>query len=447
MQIVSLEEIEIRDRKRKMIAAGPLAELKDGILSVGNLHPPVFWFDKSTQKWVLSVGERRTRAIQAIAKEGKTYYANNQKIEPGTIGILELSEFLDEAGRLEAEIYENIQREDFTWQERAQALADLHALRSADNPNQTLRQTGEELVEKNTFESPKAAAKAVSHSTIIANNLSDPSIAKARNAKEAYQLILKKQQEQLDAAIARRVIRDAPLKPVVEIRHGDLTIEMAGLPGEFVDLILADPPYGIGAGSGGFRSRTVHHHNYDDSPENAKEVALHILTEGFRVCKPRANLFMFCDIHLFSWLQVVAANMGWKPFPRPGIWGKSDSEGLAPWGSSGFRITTEFLFFATKGQRGLHSSPTDYLRFNRKNRSERLHAAEKPVDLLSELIKCSTLPGDFVLDPCCGSGSTLVAVKETKRIGMGIEKDKAYYDLAMSNVFSDLVAAQMEPEQ
>lgn len=447
MQVVPISEVEIRDRKRKVIASGPLNELKEGILSVGNLHPPVCWRDAATGKWILSVGERRTRAIQAIAKEGKPYYANNQKIEPGYIGILELSEFLDEAGRLEAEIYENIQREDFTWQERAQALSDLHALRSSENPGQTLRKTGEELVAKENFESPKAAARAVSQSTIISNHLADPTIAKARSAAEAYGLILKKQQEMIDAAIARRVLRESGNKPAVEIRHADLTIELQTLPEGFVDLILADPPYGIGAGGSGFRSRTVHHHNYEDSPEIAKEVALHILTEGFRVCKPRANLFMFCDIYLFNWLQSVAANMGWKAFPRPAIWGKSDSEGLAPWGSSGFRITTEFLFFATKGQRGLGSPPTDYLRFNRKPRSERLHAAEKPVELLSELIKCSTLPGDFVLDPCCGSGSTLVAVKETKRIGMGIEKDKAYYDLAMSNVFSDLVQQKVEPVQ
>ena len=137
--------------------------------------------------------------------------------------------------------------------------------------------------------------------------------------------------------------------------------------------------------------------------------------------------------------------MGWKPFPRPVIWGKSDSEGLAPWGGAGFRITTEYIFFASKGQRGLHSSPIDYLRFNRKPRKERLHAAEKPVELLSELIKCSTLPGDFVLDPCCGSGSTLIAVRETKRIGLGLEKDEDFVNMALANVYSAMSIKQEEP--
>ena len=88
---------------------------------------------------------------------------------------------------------------------------------------------------------------------------------------------------------------------------------------------------------------------------------------------------MFTDIKWFDWLQRVSAQIGWVPFRRPGIWGKSDSEGLAPWGSAGFRITTEFFFYATKGQKGLLSSPTDYQRVNRVSRTERVHGPRVPV--------------------------------------------------------------------
>jgi site-specific DNA-methyltransferase (adenine-specific) len=144
---------------------------------------------------------------------------------------------------------------------------------------------------------------------------------------------------------------------------------------------------------------------------------------------------MFCDIELFEWLKSTAANMGWSPFRRPLIWQKSESEGMAPWGGSGPRITTEFIFFATKGQRGLNASPIDVFNVKRVSRSERIHAAEKPVELLKTLIQCSTLPNDLVLDPCCGSGSTLVAAKELKRQALGIELDLDYYNTAMANVF------------
>ena len=95
------------------------------------------------------------------------------------------------------------------------------------------------------------------------------------------------------------------------------------------------------------------------------------------------------------------------------------------------------LFWATKGQRGLISSPVDVLDESRVSRSERTHAAEKPVGLLQTLIECSTLPGDFVLDPCCGSGSTLVAARNTKRTGMGLEIDPTFYNTAMSNVYKE----------
>jgi site-specific DNA-methyltransferase (adenine-specific) len=47
------------------------------------------------------------------------------------------------------------------------------------------------------------------------------------------------------------------------------------------------------------------------------------------------------------------------------------------------------------------------------------------------------LPGDFVLDPCCGSGSTLVAARIAKRTGLGIEMDSTFYTTAMSNVYAE----------
>jgi site-specific DNA-methyltransferase (adenine-specific) len=222
--------------------------------------------------------------------------------------------------------------------------------------------------------------------------------------------------------------------PTLEARHADLRLELPLIPKSSFDLILADPPYGIDAGSAGFRARTVHHHNYEDDPETARRIARAILTEGFRIAKPRANLFIFCAIEYFDWLKQTAANMGWQPFNRPLIWQKSESEGLAPWGAQGPRITTEFILYATKGQRGLVASPIDVFRIKRVPRTERVHAAEKPVELLRALIECSTLPGEAVLDPCCGSGSSLVACREAKRIGLGIEKDETYFNIALSNV-------------
>lgn len=61
---------------------------------------------------------------------------------------------------------------------------------------------------------------------------------------------------------------------------------------------------------------------------------------------------------------------------------------------------------------------------------EKIHPTQKPVKVLKKLIEIFTDPGDIVIDPCCGSGSTLRACMETGRTGYGFEIDKKFYNLA-----------------
>lgn len=453
MRIVPLTSVEVRKRQRSGIAPVPLNELMESILGRGLLHPPVCWFDPETKTWVLTVGERRFRAIQRIndMKPTPTFNCGETSVQPGTIPITPLGDYLDVVGRFEAELDENLQRSDLDWKDKAQALSDLHEMRLSVNPTQTLRDTGRELADKGFVrtaatgpESGASGAVQVRQAQIITQHLSDPRIAGARNANEAITLIYKAEEERITSALIRRQLRDAvnDTAPQLEVRQGDLLDVLPKLDAGTFDLIIADPPYGIGADVGGFRTRTVLHHNYADTPDIAKSLAQSILTEGFRLTRARANCFIFCDIDLFDWLKRTAANMGWTPFRRPFIWMKSESEGLAPWGAQGPRITTEFIFYATKGQRGLNASPVDVISVRRVPRIERIHAAEKPVELLRRLIECSTLPGDSVLDPCCGSGSTLVACRELKRRGLGIEKDPVYFNTAVTNVHSDTTGTE-----
>lgn len=441
MQIFDLNQITVGKRQRKKIDEGGLLELKTSILARGLLHPPVVWHNKEANTYELIVGERRFTAIQSIGKDGLSFRHGTEEVSPGQIPIT-IFEFRDEADRFAAELEENTHRVDITWQERCEALATLHDMRKAANPDQTLRDTATELVASgkvgNKVESSagiKNAATTVKQAIVVARYLNDPQVANARNATEAYNQILRKEEHRINAAIARRSL--ATVRPehlLIEVREGDLHTVLPSLSPGTVDLIFADPPYGIDASGGGFRQRTEVHHHYEDTPEEARRIAVAILTEGFRLAKPRANLLLFTDIKLFEWLGRTAKNMGWSPFPRPIIWGKSESEGLAPWGGDGPRITTEFIFYATKGRCGMRTSPTDYIPNARVPRNEREHAAQKPVALLKYLIECCTLPGDFVLDPCCGSGSTLVAAKSCGRIGLGIEKDHAYYELALATL-------------
>lgn len=438
MLLIPREDLIIRERQRKQILPAPLNELKESITSRGLLQPPVV-FPLDNKKFLLVTGERRTRAIDMLAKEELPFRCNGVLVNPGQFPVL-LTDLSSELQLKEAELDENIIRSDLTWQERAQALADIHKLRLEANRTQTYRQTAQELATKGGVSGLKTESsirEAVRDAVLISEHLDDPTISRARNANEARALILKKEEERVNTILASRRLATLPNRPDIEVRHADSLDLLPKLDAGNFDLICADPPYGIDAGTGGFRARTVHHHNYEDTVEHARRLAQCILTEGFRLSCPRANLFLFTDIKHWEWLQRISAQIGWTPFRRPLIWGKSDSEGLAPWGSSGPRITTEFIFFATKGEKGLLASPIDYIRVNRVPRHERIHAAEKPVELIRRLLECSTLPGDKVLDPCCGSGSTLVAAKELNRRAFGIERDETYYNTAMSNVYGN----------
>lgn len=60
----------------------------------------------------------------------------------------------------------------------------------------------------------------------------------------------------------------------------------------------------------------------------------------------------------------------------------------------------------------------------------KIHPAQKPVAVLKRLIEIFTDPGDVVIDPCCGSGSTLRAAMELGRSAYGFEIDRNFYQRA-----------------
>ena len=60
----------------------------------------------------------------------------------------------------------------------------------------------------------------------------------------------------------------------------------------------------------------------------------------------------------------------------------------------------------------------------------RLHPTQKPIDALMPLIDAFTKPGDLVLDPFCGSGSTLDAAQRLERDWVGIELNNSHYHTA-----------------
>jgi DNA modification methylase len=68
--------------------------------------------------------------------------------------------------------------------------------------------------------------------------------------------------------------------------------------------------------------------------------------------------------------------------------------------------------------------------------SKRQHPAEKPIDLLADIIKEVTPPGGVILDPFAGSGSTLVAAKREGFSYVGIEMEPEYIEIAKARTGS-----------
>lgn len=63
----------------------------------------------------------------------------------------------------------------------------------------------------------------------------------------------------------------------------------------------------------------------------------------------------------------------------------------------------------------------------RDTKTEKIHPTQKPVELLERLIKIFTDEGEVVIDPCAGSGSTLLAAQNTNRKSFGFEIKKDFF--------------------
>ena len=78
--------------------------------------------------------------------------------------------------------------------------------------------------------------------------------------------------------------------------------------------------------------------------------------------------------------------------------------------------------------------PTQVLKFQRDCLKSNLHPTQKPLLLCEYLVKTYTNENDLILDNCAGSGSTLVAAKNSNRQFIGIEKEKEYYDICLDRL-------------
>ncbi len=81
------------------------------------------------------------------------------------------------------------------------------------------------------------------------------------------------------------------------------------------------------------------------------------------------------------------------------------------------------MFFHNKGSNGLPN----------------LHPTTKPLSLMKELVRLFSNENDRILDPFCGSGTTLVAAKDLNRRAIGIEIEEKYCEIAAKRLSQEVL--------
>lgn len=196
-----------------------------------------------------------------------------------------------------------------------------------------------------------------------------------------------------------------------EVIQGDCLEVMKTFPDKSFDLVLTDPPYGIGAdkGVGGFGSSKTDKHFKDDW--DSKTPPSEVFTEILRVSK-HAVIFggqFFTDKLPPNGHWIVWDKKGNIDFDNP----FGDCE-LA-WTNLPRKSVKKYTVI----QQGFVAEERD-----------RWHPTQKPVSLFKAIMMDYSEDEQTVLDPFMGSGTTLVAAKQLNRNAVGIEISPEYCEIA-----------------
>jgi DNA modification methylase len=418
--------ITITERTRELDLSH-VAELKADIKKNGLLQPIILG-DRSDHPLV--DGLHRLTAVKELFFEGEVLSYDGSPLEYDNIPFVRFAD-LEPVRLLEVEIAANIWRKELTWQERNNALAKLHAMQKELNPDATFSSTATKLANV-TGRSVQSLERAISRATVLASAMEQsPELASARSETEAFTRVKSDITRLATGLLAGGFATTHSLHRLIE---GDFRQVLPTFEGEGYDLILADPPYGVGADGWTSKFKDAPH-DYKDTYNHAMSLYATLFLEGFRVGKPRSNIFAFCAVEYWHTLRDMAEDAGWSTWPRPIIWHKSN-EGIRPWGGKGYAYCYEAILLACKGERGLSRTGPDVLTGIYKVR-DREHGAAKPAALYENLISSCCLPGDAVLDPCCGSGTIFEASTLASCIATGIEINPHFIGLSQQRMQLD----------
>lgn len=235
----------------------------------------------------------------------------------------------------------------------------------------------------------------------------------------------------------------------VDLRLGDCLEIMKTLPDGCIDLVLTDPPYGHNNNNNDLTHRWEAALGLVDSvpdewarpilndgPE-ANEIVRAMFSEANRLLRPGHCCCCCCgggagpDPQFARWSLWLDEAIGFKQMV---IW---DKGGLGMgWH---YRRNYETVLVGQKAGAagawyGGHSVGNVIHGISGIKPTAEQHPTEKPIRLMARFIQWHTLPGDLVLDPFMGSGTTGVAAVRAGRRFMGIELDPHWFALAQKRI-------------
>jgi len=197
------------------------------------------------------------------------------------------------------------------------------------------------------------------------------------------------------------------------IYHGDCR-EILPTLGQF-DLLLTDPPYEMVATGGGIAAQRKYLSDINGFTDGGFDFSLLDRAE---------NWMAFCAKKQLPRLLTKA-----EQYPRWMLvtWNKPNP---TPLSNGNYLPDTEYLVHAFQPNRcfGEFRDKSRFILYPAEQHN--LHPNEKPVRVMVKMIAVGTMPGETILDPFMGSGTTLVAAKLEGRRAVGIEISEKYCEIA-----------------
>jgi modification methylase len=252
--------------------------------------------------------------------------------------------------------------------------------------------------------------------------------------------------------------RSAPALPLDTIMPGDCVAAMQALPEASVDLVFADPPYNLQLKGELHRPDNSRVDAVDDAWDQFPSLEAYDrftrdwLSAARRVLKPQGAIWVIGSYHNIFRVGSALQDLGFwllndvvwrKTNPMPNFRGKrlTNAHETLIWASRAEGAKYTFNYEALKAlndgvqMRSDWTIPlcTGHERLKDAN-GDKAHPTQKPEALLHRVLIATTNPGDVVLDPFFGTGTTGAVAKMLGRHWIGIEREAPYREIARERI-------------